>query len=180
MRGNAAHVAEKYMQLARDANSSGDSVAAENYLQHAEHYFRVISAAQAQMYTQPGVRSEAVDNRDAGDGAGAEAAPIAGKPAPESVEESAEPLEREARAPRQRRQRRSRLVEKPSAAGEAGEAAAAPAVPAVPAVPAAPAVPGDGADISPGASATDPAGAPQPEVGELPTFVTDQSKTKAG
>jgi hypothetical protein len=46
VRGNAAHVAEKYLQLARDAQSSGDSVMAENYLQHAEHYFRIISAAQ--------------------------------------------------------------------------------------------------------------------------------------
>src|SRR5690606_41074887 len=40
VRGNAAHVAEKYLQLARDAQSSGDPVLAENYLQHAEHYFR--------------------------------------------------------------------------------------------------------------------------------------------
>jgi len=46
VRGNAAHVAEKYMQLARDAQSSGDSVMAENYLQHAEHYFRIVSSAQ--------------------------------------------------------------------------------------------------------------------------------------
>jgi hypothetical protein len=48
IRGNAAHVAEKYMQLARDAHSSGDPVAAENYFQHAEHYFRMIAAAQEQ------------------------------------------------------------------------------------------------------------------------------------
>jgi hypothetical protein len=47
VRGNAAHVAEKYLQLARDAQSSGDSVMAENYLQHAEHYFRILAAAQA-------------------------------------------------------------------------------------------------------------------------------------
>jgi hypothetical protein len=49
VRGNAAHVAEKYVQLARDAHASGDSVMAENYLQHAEHYFRIVSAAQPQM-----------------------------------------------------------------------------------------------------------------------------------
>ncbi len=47
IRGNAHHVAEKYLQLARDAHTSGDPVAAENYLQHAEHYFRLIAAAQA-------------------------------------------------------------------------------------------------------------------------------------
>src|SRR4029450_5805290 len=46
IRGTASHVAEKYVQLARDARSSGDPVAAENYYQHAEHYFRLIAAAQ--------------------------------------------------------------------------------------------------------------------------------------
>jgi hypothetical protein len=48
IRGTAQHVAEKYLQLARDAQSSGDIVMAENLLQHAEHYFRLISAAQQQ------------------------------------------------------------------------------------------------------------------------------------
>src|SRR5580693_160669 len=47
IRGNAHHVAEKYLQLARDAHTSSDPVAAENYLQHAEHYFRLIASAQA-------------------------------------------------------------------------------------------------------------------------------------
>src|SRR5262249_41370559 len=53
VRGNAAHVAEKYLQLARDAQSSGDPVLAENYLQHAEHYFRIVAAAQAQSQFRP-------------------------------------------------------------------------------------------------------------------------------
>ena len=48
IRGTANHVAEKYLQLARDAQSSGDPVSAENYFQHAEHYFRLIAAAQEQ------------------------------------------------------------------------------------------------------------------------------------
>jgi Domain of unknown function (DUF4167) len=48
IRGNPAHIAEKYMQLARDAQSSGDPIAAENYYQHAEHYYRVIAVAQEQ------------------------------------------------------------------------------------------------------------------------------------
>ena len=47
IRGNAHHVAEKYLQLARDAHTGGDPVAAENYLQHAEHYYRLIASAQA-------------------------------------------------------------------------------------------------------------------------------------
>ncbi len=48
IRGTASHIAEKYVQLARDAQSSGDPVAAENYHQHAEHYLRLIAAAQEQ------------------------------------------------------------------------------------------------------------------------------------
>jgi hypothetical protein len=49
IRGSAAHVYEKYLQLARDANSGGDRVMAENYLQHAEHYYRIMAAQQAQL-----------------------------------------------------------------------------------------------------------------------------------
>lgn len=47
IRGTASQVYEKYLQLARDANSSGDRIQAENYLQHAEHYFRILQATQA-------------------------------------------------------------------------------------------------------------------------------------
>ncbi len=46
IRGNAWQVHEKYLALARDASSSGDRVTAESYLQHAEHYFRIISQIQ--------------------------------------------------------------------------------------------------------------------------------------
>lgn len=49
IRGTASHIAEKYGALARDAQASGDVITAENYLQHAEHYNRIIMAAQAQM-----------------------------------------------------------------------------------------------------------------------------------
>ena len=48
IRGTAAQIAEKYMLLARDASAASDTVMAENYLQHAEHYNRIIMAAQAQ------------------------------------------------------------------------------------------------------------------------------------
>jgi hypothetical protein len=48
IRGTALHVAERYLQLARDANTASNPVAAENYLQHAEHYFRLMAAAQAE------------------------------------------------------------------------------------------------------------------------------------
>ncbi|MDZ4362616.1 MAG: DUF4167 domain-containing protein [Brevundimonas sp.] len=46
VRGNAQTVYERYQQLARDASSGGDRVLAENYMQHAEHYFRVLRALQ--------------------------------------------------------------------------------------------------------------------------------------
>ena len=52
IRGNAQVIADKYATLARDAQSSGDYVIAENYLQHAEHYNRIILAAQAQAQAQ--------------------------------------------------------------------------------------------------------------------------------
>jgi hypothetical protein len=53
IRGTAAHIAEKYMSLARDSLASGDMVSAESYLQHAEHYNRIIMAAQNQFSGQP-------------------------------------------------------------------------------------------------------------------------------
>ena len=46
VRGTAQTIAEKYMQLARDAQSSGDIVAAESYYQFSDHYYRVWLAAQ--------------------------------------------------------------------------------------------------------------------------------------
>ena len=48
VRGAAQHVYEKYQQLARDAHTAGDRVLAENHLQHAEHYFRLMRAMQPQ------------------------------------------------------------------------------------------------------------------------------------
>lgn len=46
VRGTAQTIAEKYMQLGRDAHSSGDNVMAESYYQFAEHYFRVLQSMQ--------------------------------------------------------------------------------------------------------------------------------------
>ncbi len=64
IRGTASHIAEKYLQLARDAQSSGDPIAAENYYQHAEHYFRLIAAAQEQLrQTQPYYQQQPVEMR---------------------------------------------------------------------------------------------------------------------
>jgi hypothetical protein len=59
IRGSAQQIAEKYTALARDAQGAGDRVIAENYLQHAEHYNRIIAAAQGQLQAQ-----SPRDNRD--------------------------------------------------------------------------------------------------------------------
>jgi hypothetical protein len=72
IRGTAHHIGEKYLQLARDAQSSGDPVTAESYLQHAEHYFRLIAVAQqaqqqsaAGYQRQPGeAAAEEIDDGD--------------------------------------------------------------------------------------------------------------------
>jgi len=92
IRGTAAHIAEKYLQLARDSQSSGDPVAAENYYQHAEHYFRMIAAAQEQFrqnmpqQQQPRVEHDPRDDGDDGEESfssfGAEPGYVAREPQP--------------------------------------------------------------------------------------------------
>jgi hypothetical protein len=68
IRGTAHHIGEKYLQLARDAQSSGDPVMAESYLQHAEHYFRIIAAAQqAQQQAQFGTFNRPAGEAEAED-----------------------------------------------------------------------------------------------------------------
>ncbi|HVV93720.1 MAG TPA: DUF4167 domain-containing protein [Hyphomicrobiales bacterium] len=64
IRGTAAHIADKYVQLARDAQSSGDPVAAESYFQHAEHYYRLLAAAQPPFQTYPGFTRADQDDLD--------------------------------------------------------------------------------------------------------------------
>ncbi len=44
IRGTSQQLFEKYLQLGRDATSSGDRVMAESYFQYAEHYFRILNA----------------------------------------------------------------------------------------------------------------------------------------
>jgi len=69
IRGNAFQVHEKYLALARDAASAGDPIAAENYLQHAEHYYRIMAVqreeAEARGGNQPrGGNGRRNPNRD--------------------------------------------------------------------------------------------------------------------
>jgi hypothetical protein len=44
VRGTAQQIFERYVALAREAATSGDRIAAENFYQHAEHYFRISNA----------------------------------------------------------------------------------------------------------------------------------------
>jgi len=84
VRGTAAQVAEKYMALARDVSSTGDRVAAENYLQHAEHYNRIVNlnaerAAEAARERAERERLEDLEEEEAE--AEAAAPEVAAKPA---------------------------------------------------------------------------------------------------
>lgn len=116
IRGTAQQIYDKYQALARDATSSGDRVKAENYLQHAEHYFRVLRAVQgpqAQPFDQNGGESDidgdqpsVGDSRDSreqrhqgsqfdgDDAAGPESAVMTSpQPAPENVGDAPSPQE---------------------------------------------------------------------------------------
>lgn len=69
VRGTAQQLFEKYLQLGRDATSSGDRVMAEGYFQHAEHYFRVLNAInqaaqQNQQQNQHGQRRQFQNGED--------------------------------------------------------------------------------------------------------------------
>jgi hypothetical protein len=63
VRGNSSQIYEKYQQLARDASSAGDRVAAENYYQYAEHYFRLLEASGANRSAQDDSQQR-TDNRN--------------------------------------------------------------------------------------------------------------------
>jgi hypothetical protein len=62
IRGTAHQVCEKYLALAKDAASSGDLVLAESYLQHAEHYQRIINTWNEEFrdYARPNIPPPAV------------------------------------------------------------------------------------------------------------------------
>ena len=73
IRGNAHQVYEKYLALARDATTGGDRVLAESYYQFAEHYLRIVAAAQAyNQQMQQQFRRPDDDQDEEGDEDGAE------------------------------------------------------------------------------------------------------------
>jgi hypothetical protein len=83
VRGTAQTIAEKYLQLGRDAHASGDIVMSESYFQHAEHYLRILAAAQSynqqmqQQYRRPDEEFEDDEGDESEDTGEAEATPIA-------------------------------------------------------------------------------------------------------
>ncbi|MBU6235873.1 MAG: DUF4167 domain-containing protein [Alphaproteobacteria bacterium] len=70
IRGTAWQVHEKYLALAKDAAATGDVIMAENYMQHAEHYQRIINTFAEQMGGQQWAPA-AADNDDTQEGEGA-------------------------------------------------------------------------------------------------------------
>lgn len=70
IRGNAYQVFERYLALAREAQSSGDRIAAENFFQHAEHYFRVMNAQGEGFQGQPRPQQQTPMDGEMGDGEG--------------------------------------------------------------------------------------------------------------
>jgi hypothetical protein len=107
IRGTASHIAEKYLQLARDAQSSGDMIAAEHYYQHAEHYFRLIATAQEQLRQTPSYFQQqpgdmrgnmSDDGYDDGDN---DQPPMAGEPFAPREQQSFYPREQQHHQPQQ-------------------------------------------------------------------------------
>lgn len=171
IRGTAQHIADKYAQMARDANSSGDSVSAENYLQHAEHYARIILGAQAQQQqarAEQAERDNERDDRDRDDQNGDDGSEddarqdeIAEAGAEKSTRARRKPEQTDDEdAPKQRRERRPRRRRVDEDNGDGGADASAQKQKSTD-------------------DAVDPASAPQPALNELPSFVTGGSDVKA-
>ena len=126
IRGTAAQIHEKYIQYARDAQSSGDRVRYENLMQHAEHYFRILAATMPkdrlpgqQENQQRGADGDDEGNGNEADSANAEAEAEAEEEtaASEAASEKADDGGDEgASKPRRRRGRR-----RPSQDGEKAE-----------------------------------------------------------
>lgn len=169
VRGNAAHVAEKYLQLARDAQSSGDSVMAENYLQHAEHYFRIVSAAQAQSTPRPDqFTGQPMDGEDEDD----DFPPINDRfSLPEPRFPPQQPQQQLVQPEQQQPQRGVEGAEGTPVEAAAGDGEGPQADGELPRRHRDRRGRRRGRGAA-GEGGVDPAGAPQPEVGELPAFLT--------
>jgi hypothetical protein len=102
VRGTPQQIIEKYLVLARDAQTSGDRVTAENFLQHAEHYIRLLNAAmpaqdQMRFQGQQPSQQDDGDGYDEIDGDGGEPLPQHRAPEPRGWEQRGEPRQGEGR-----------------------------------------------------------------------------------
>jgi hypothetical protein len=66
VRGTPQQIIEKYLILARDAQLSNDRVSAENFMQHAEHYTRMLAEAQREMAAEQEQRRPSGEGGHAG------------------------------------------------------------------------------------------------------------------
>lgn len=80
VRGTPQQIIDKYLLLARDAQLSNDRVAAENFLQHAEHYTRTLAEAQREMQREADERGPSQQNRNDGRDDGRDAQQGGGQP----------------------------------------------------------------------------------------------------
>ena len=106
-RGNAAQLLEKYKNLARDAQMSGDRVNTEYYLQFADHYFRVLADQRGRTDDQPQRRTrDDFDQFDDIDDFGDEGEPIRGEEQVRASEGDAPQRDRSDRGDRSRDRQR--------------------------------------------------------------------------
>ncbi|GAB4523223.1 MAG: hypothetical protein Tsb0010_07350 [Parvularculaceae bacterium] len=114
IRGTAMQIYEKYLQLSRDAQTSGDRIRAENLMQHAEHYFRIVRSLQPTPATsqpdpasadQPGASASNEDRRQTQAVNGSATADASRDAAPKAA--AAESESRSERPPRRKRARRA-------------------------------------------------------------------------
>lgn len=132
IRGNASTIVEKYLTLARDAQSAGDRVKAENYLQHAEHYQRIVNSyapPPAQNEQADGddeaaeeVKQQAADNGEATEAAQAEEKADEASASEQAADVAPEVAAEEAPKPKPRRTRKPRVVAKKDEAEKADAA----------------------------------------------------------
>jgi hypothetical protein len=93
IRGNAYQVFERYVALAREAQTGGDRVAAENLYQHAEHYFRIMNAqGEGQNQGQPRPMTPADMEMAGGDGEARDGEARDGEGAPAQVQQPLPPV----------------------------------------------------------------------------------------
>lgn len=84
IRGNASQLFSKYQAMARDAHTSGDRVAAENYMQHAEHYYRLLNQSSAPPQQQQQQRGQGHDSQGGAEGGAEGGAQRGQQPAPDA------------------------------------------------------------------------------------------------